>query len=116
MRPATVNFTIRNNEAWADGFTLEFEGGAPFTFASYTPLRLQLKGDPQETVPRLDLTVGAGLTVDGDGGLSIAVPLADLQYLLGDYCYDITGTDAGAPVVLAIGRVRILQGVTYTWP
>lgn len=115
MKPATVEFRIRNNEAWFDGFLLRLKNGAAFSFADYVPLTMEVKTSGDAPVPNLSLsTVGGTLSVDVDGGLSIAYPLDDdLAHMQGLYVHDIVGVDAGQPVVIVVGTVMVDQGVTY---
>lgn len=116
MTPVRIEFTVKNNEAWQDGFLLAFKGGAAFDFADYRPLRMQVKR-PGYQKPLLDLTEdNGGLVVDVDGGLGINVAEADIAYLLGTYDHDIRGLEGGDPVVICDGTVTVQQGVTYTWP
>jgi hypothetical protein len=116
MTPAIVHFKTKNNGLWEEGFKLGFRGGAAFNFADYSPLRMQVKVSPDHPLFELELTEGAGLSVDADGGLSIHLPLPDVFDLLGVYTHDIVGTQDGEPIPIVEGTVTFVQGNTYTWP
>lgn len=113
MKPARRDWIAGNNEAWRFSFPLRNAAG-PFNLTGYSAIKMQLRRYPEAAEVDLDLSLGAGLTVDTptDGTIEGAASLSQIQNLFGSYVYDVKAISSGQPVVLVTGSIDVRQGVT----
>ena len=116
---AVVNFSVPNNATWTDAieFTDPDETGWSLTGQSFV---MELKGNPNDTSPLLELTSAAGEIVvvsAADRIIQFNVPYSALVAALkvGEYVYDFIMYDNSIPPVrtmLMQGIVDLTQGIT----
>lgn len=127
MRPAVKNFVSRNSETLKGAVRLfNPDGVTPVDLSVYTALRMQVKFDQMDTVPLVDLSLGAGLTIYPSTGQSVPNVVQfvssdddadNIAFALGDYVYDVKGTRSGGKSdTVLIGTILFKQGINYDVP
>jgi hypothetical protein len=118
---AKVDMVVPNNVTWQDAFQFDDEDDTSWNFTGQSFI-MEIKGDPNDTAPLLELTSAAGeIVVDSETlrVLHLNVPYTAIRAALpvGEYVYDFVMFDASPTpvrVLLMYGDICVQNGITET--
>lgn len=116
MKPARIDWKHRSNEQVKFRVLLAKGDGTSLDLSVYDDLVLQVKADAYQPEPDLELSLGAGLSLESGGGNGALNGICDRSFIadmIGLYVYDVRATAAGGTSdVILEGTIEFVQGVT----
>ena len=114
MSAATKNFTIKRGSGFRRVITWKQSTGAPVNITGWTA-RMQFRASEKAAAAELDLSEGAGITIDGAAGkITFAITAAQTAAIVADkLVYDLLLIPPAAePECKLQGTCKVLARVT----